>query len=198
MSSNKKPSKQELKTLQQQKLAKKEAYRQFMRQFLPLVIAVGLWLTISAILHLPAFREQVQEFFVKFTLNSAVSFGKLLFIPVQSFSFPNITVSGYTMEVIMECTAYNFYIFVICLSLLSPVKWSQRLLTLFIFLAAVFVVNSFRFYTMGFIGKHYSHLFHDVHDYLWNILFGFMVFLIWLWRYKDAGNKSHIVPEAGT
>jgi exosortase/archaeosortase family protein len=193
MSSKKKPSKQELKTQQQEKLAKKEAYRQFMRQFLPLLIAVALWIIISAILHLPALRSQVQEFFIRFTLNSAVSFGKLIFIPVESYMFPKITVGGYTMEVIMECTAYNFYIFVICLSLLSPVKWKQRLLTMIIFVAAIFVVNSFRFYTMGFIGKHYNHLFHDIHDYLWNILFGFMVFLIWLWRYKDAGVKKEAV-----
>jgi len=190
MSSVKKTGKNELKARQQEKLAKKEAYRQFMRQFLPLLIAVALWLIISAILHLPAFRKEVQEFFIRFTLNSAISFGKLLFIPVESYMFPKITVGGYTMEVIMECTAYNFYIFVICLSLLSPVKWTQRLLTMLIFVAAIFVVNSFRFYTMGFIGKHYNHLFHDIHDYLWNILFGFMVFLIWLWRYKDAGVKK--------
>jgi exosortase/archaeosortase family protein len=190
MSSVKKAGKNELKARQQEKLVKKEAFRQFMRQFLPLVIAVALWLIISAILHLPAFRSEVQEFFISFTLNSAISFGKLLFIPVESYIFPKITVSGYTMEVIMECTAYNFYIFVFCLSLLSPVKWTQRLLTMLIFVAAIFVVNSFRFYTMGFIGKHYNHLFHDIHDYLWNILFGFMVFLIWLWRYRDAGVKK--------
>lgn len=193
MTSAKKTGKNELKARQQEKLAKKEAYRQFMRQFLPLVIAVALWLIISAILHLPVFRKEVQEFFIRFTLNSAISFGKLLFIPVESYMFPKITVGGYTMEVIMECTAYNFYIFVICLSLLSPVKWKHRLLTMLIFVAAIFVVNSFRFYTMGFIGKHYNHLFHDIHDYLWNILFGFMVFLIWLWRYKDAGVKKEVV-----
>ena len=86
----------------------------------------------------------------------------------------------------MECTAYNFYIFVIYLSLLSPVKWKQRIITLLIFLGAVFVVNNMRFITMGYIGKHSPHLFHYIHDYLWNILFGFMVFLIWAWRYKDT------------
>jgi exosortase/archaeosortase family protein len=190
MPSPHKHPKQTLKTKQREKLAKKEAYRMFMKQFLPLIIAVGLWLITSAILHLPAFREQVQDFFVRFTLNSAVAFGKLLFIPVESLVYPNITVAGYTMEVIMECTAYNFYIFVIFLSLLSPVNWKQRLLTLAIFLAAIFVVNNFRFYTMGFIGKNYSHLFHNVHDYLWNILFGFFVFLIWLWRYREPGRAQ--------
>lgn len=184
MASSKTP-KQDLKARKKEKLEKEVAYRNFLKHFLPLVIAVVLWITISAVLHLPAFRSQVQDFFIRFTLNSALAFGKLLFIPVESTGFPMISVAGYGMKVIMECTAYNFYIFVICLSLLSPVKWTQRLLTLLIFVSAVFVVNNFRFYTMGFIGKYYAHMFDSVHDYLWNILFGFMVFLIWLWRYRN-------------
>lgn len=180
-----KPTKQGHKVKKKEKLGKELAFRNFVKHFVPLIIAVVLWITISAVLHLPALRDQVHDFFVRFTLNSAVAFGKLLFIPVESTGFPMITVAGYGMKVIMECTAYNFYIFVVCLSLLSPVKWYQRLLTLAIFVSAVFVVNNFRFYTMGFIGKYYAHMFDSVHDYLWNILFGFMVFLIWLWRYRN-------------
>lgn len=195
MSPSKKITKQEVKTKQQEKVAKKEAFRQFLKHFMPLVLAVALWIIISAVLHLPAFRSQVQEFFIRFTLDAAVGFGKLIFLPVDSYAFPKITVGGYTMEVIMECTAYNFYIFVVCLSLLSPVSWKNKLYTLVIFLAAVFLVNNLRFYTMGYVGKHHSHLFHDIHDYLWNILFGFLVFLIWLWRYKDAGIKKPVVLE---
>lgn len=179
-----KSSKEEDKAKQKEKQVKKEAYRQFMQQFKPLLIAVALWFIANAILHLPAIKDQVQELFVRFTLNSALIFGKLLFIPVESRSFPMITVGGYTMEVIMECTAYNFYLFVIFLSLLSPVNWRQRLLTLLIFVSSVFVINSFRFYTMGFIAIHFGHLFDTVHDYLWNVLFGFLVFLIWLWRFR--------------
>jgi len=109
-----------------------------------------------------------------------------LIIPVESPAFPKITVAGYTMQVIMECTAYTFYIFVFYLSILSPVKWYQRLITLVVFMLSVFVVNNFRFYTMGFIGKYYVDIFHQVHDYFWNILFGFLVFLIWMWRYRSV------------
>lgn len=186
MSYSKKTAKQTIKEKQKEKLAKREAFNQFKRQFLPLLTAVALWFTINAIMHLPAFKTQVLEFFIRFTLYSAVGFGQLIFIPVESHNFPMITVAGYTMQVIMECTAYNFYVFAICLSLLSPGRWWQRLLTLVIFLSAIFVINNFRFYTMGFIGNNYPHLFHDVHDYLWNILFGFLVFLIWLWRFSDV------------
>ena len=170
----------------QQKLEKKEAYKKLMVSFKPLIIAVLLWFVSISIIHLPAIKNEVAFFFINFTINSAVSFGKLLFLPVETHNFPNITVSGYTMKVVMECTAYNFYIFVIYLSLLSPVNWKQKIYTLIIFLAAVFIVNNLRFITVGYIGKYWPTMFHYVHDYLWNVLFGFMVFLIWAWRYKNT------------
>ena len=37
---------------------------------------------------------------------------------------------------------------------------------------------------MGFVGFHYAHMFHFIHDYIWDFLFGFMIFLIWVWRYN--------------
>jgi exosortase/archaeosortase family protein len=172
------------KAIQQAKLAKKENSKRFMEHFRPLMFAVLLWFITVSVLHLPGINEDVMRIFVGFTLESAILFGKLLFISVESHAYPNITVSGYTMQVIMECTAYNFYIFVIYLSLFSPVKWKQKLWTLVIFLSAVFVVNNLRFVTMGFVGNYSEQLFHIIHDYLWNILFGFMVFIIWTWRYK--------------
>ncbi len=174
---------------QKEKLSKQEAYREFMRQFKPLIIAVALWLLTINLIHLQFIRDEVQHFFVSFILESSVLFGKMLFLPVSSPGFPYITVSGYTMEVIMECTAYNFYIFVIYLSLLSPVSWKHRIITLLIFLAAIFVINNLRFIVMGYVGKYNPQLFDYIHDYLWNILFGFLVFLIWMWRYKPAMDK---------
>jgi len=183
------------KTRKYEKLAKKEAFRIFLHSFMPLLIAVILWMATLTILHLPGISDAVAQSFISFTLDSALVFGKILFIPVASHSFPNITVSGYTMTVVMECTAYNFYIFAFYLSLLSPVNWKQRLITLLIFLGAVFIVNNLRFVTMGFVGKFSPQLFHYIHDYLWNILFGFMVFIIWVWRYKSAtGGKESTKP----
>ena len=97
------------------------------------------------------------------------------------------------MKVVMECTAYNFYIFVIYLSLLSPVSFKQRIITLAIFIGAVFFVNSMRFIVLGYIGSHHADLFHLLHDYLWNILFGLMVFIIWAWRY---GGFNYTINES--
>ena len=172
--SEKRTKKQKQQAGAHEKLAKKQHIKKFWRSFMPLLLAVLLWLVTLTILHLPAIRDGVAQFFISFTLDSALAFGKLLFIPVESRSFPNITVDGYTMQIVMECTAYNFYIFVFYLSLLSPVSWSQRILTLVIFLSAVFILNNLRFVTMGFIGNQSAEWFHFIHDYFWNILFGFM------------------------
>jgi exosortase/archaeosortase family protein len=179
------PGKKVLKNAGQlEKSERRRALKKFYRSFLPLMLAVLLWIITISILHLPGIKEEAMQVFIQFTLSSALVFGKLFFIPVESLSYPNITVSGYTMKIVMECTAYNFYIFVIFLSLLSPVKWKQRIITLLIFIGAVFIVNNLRFITMGYIGNYSGQLFHLIHDYLWNILFGFMVFLIWAWRYN--------------
>ncbi len=165
---------------------KRAANRQLIKQFLPLIAAVTLWIVSSTIMHLPSIKNEVAHFFIDFTLQSSLLFGKVFFIPVSSTAFPFLTIGGYTMKVVMECTAYNFYLFVIFLSLFSPVNWKQRLITLFVFLLAVFVINNLRFITVGYIGSYSQKMFHLVHDYLWNILFGFLVFLIWAWRYNNT------------
>jgi exosortase/archaeosortase family protein len=165
------------------KQKKKEAQKKSIKDFIPLILAVALWVITLSLLHLPSIKNDVQYFFTNFTINSTILFGKLLFIPIQSHNYPNITVDGFTMKVVMECTAYNFYIFVIYLSLFSPVKFKQRMITLVIFLDAVFIVNNLRFIVLGYIGQHSASVFHYLHDYLWNILFGLMVFIIWAWRY---------------
>ncbi|HNS17975.1 MAG TPA: archaeosortase/exosortase family protein [Bacteroidales bacterium] len=164
-------------------MTKKEARRQMLRQFLPLFYAILSWAAVMFILHLPSIQYDIIGFFVRFTIQSAVLFGKIFFIPIESPEFPLLRVGGFQMAVIMECTAYNFYIFTIFLSLFSPVSWKQRLITLAIFMPSIFVINNLRFVSMGYIGKYYPAQFDQVHDYIWNILFGFLIFLIWLWRY---------------
>jgi exosortase/archaeosortase family protein len=184
--------KKDKKQKQRTENAKKEAFTQFYRQFVPLLIAFALWIIANVVIHLPAFKEQVQQFFVQFTIGSVKAIGSLLPIQVTSDVSPLIAINGYSMQVVMECTAYNFYLFVFFLSILSPVKWVYRLTTLVIFMLAIFLVNSLRFITLGLIGKLYPDLFHGLHDYVWNILFGILVFLIWLWRYR----ATHIGKKA--
>lgn len=183
--------KQKIKNIKEKELQENQmAKKRFVKQFIPLMVAVFLWIGTSMILHLPSIKNEVATFFINFTLQSSLLFGKLLFIPIVSTTFPFLTIGGYTMQVVMECTAYNFYLFVFFLSLLSPVNWKQKIITLLVFLVAVFFVNNLRFITVGYIGSYSQNLFHLVHDYLWNILFGFLVFLIWAWRYNKSFDKK--------
>jgi len=174
-------------------MTQKEVRKQMLRHFRPLLYAIIAWGIVMLVLHLPAIQLKIVAFFVQFTIQSALIFGKIFFIPISSPEFPLLRVDGYQMAIIMECTAYNFYIFTLFLSLFSPVSWKQRLITLAIFLPSIFVINNLRFVTMGYIGKYYPAQFDQVHDYIWNILFGFLVFLIWLWRYQKylpGGTKA--------
>ena len=186
----KKKQKIKVKKKEDKLQAKQMAKKRFVKQFIPLMIAVFLWIGTSMILHIPSIKNEVATFFINFTLQSSLLFGKLFFIPIVSTAFPFLTIGGYTMQVVMECTAYNFYLFVFFLSLLSPVNWKQKIITLLIFLVAVFIVNNLRFVTVGYIGSYSQNLFHLVHDYLWNILFGFLVFLIWAWRYNKTFDET--------
>jgi exosortase/archaeosortase family protein len=162
-----------------------------MVQFKPLMIAVLLWIVTLFVLHLPAIKNEAALFFIKFTLHSTLVFGKMLSIPMESPGFPYITVFGYPMKIVMECTAYNFYIFIIYLSLLSPIKWKQRIITLILFIGVLFIFNNLRTIIMGFVGKHSPQLLYYIHDFIWDFMFGFIVFLIWVWRYHvTLGEKD--------
>lgn len=97
------------------------------------------------------------------------------------------------MEIIVECTAYNFYLFAIALAVFAnwPVRF--KFINLLIFFAVIFFTNILRFFAMGLVGRHYPEFFDTTHDYVWNILFGFMIFGVWAWR--DKANNPDFKPN---
>lgn len=42
---------------------------------------------------------------------------------------------------------------------------------------------------MGYIGSWMPGAFEAIHDYLWNVVFGILVFAVWLWRDRKANPK---------
>lgn len=134
------------------------------------------------IIYIPVIHDYLMDFFIKFVINSTVFIGNLLFIPVKSHQFPLISVSGYTMKVIFECTAYNFYFFALALVIFAKWKIIDKLINLGIFLLSIFLLNTVRFIVMGYVGKLWPSMFHQIHDYVWTILFGIMVFILYIWR----------------
>jgi exosortase/archaeosortase family protein len=190
----------ERKTQAQARIQKKEMRKQLFRQLSPLLWTFVAWFAITTIMHLPAFSRQVQDFFVHFTTVSAYWFGKIFFLPVKMYGVPYLSVNGFQMEVITECTAYNFYVFGAMLVVFARWPIRHKIVNFGIILVSIFILNNLRFISMGYVGSFRPELFDLVHDYAWNILFGFLVFGIWAWRETAArkairGRELHAAPD---
>ncbi len=169
-----------------QKERKKARRKELAYKLKPLLLTFVVWFALKSMIHIPFVGSNFEPFFVSFTTHTSYWLGRLLFIPIEMHGVPYLSVNNFFMEVIMECTAYNFYLFVIVLTIFSRWPLRHKLMSMGIFLATIFVINSFRFITMGYVGSFRPDLFDVVHDYVWNILFGFLVFGIWIWREEVA------------
>jgi len=167
--------------------------KELLIKLLPLIKAFALWFLLVIIVHLPFVKEGFRNFFVGFTTGSTVVMSKILFIPIERMGFANISLNGFNMEIIVECTAYNFYLFAIALAVFANWSFKHKLINLLIFLGVIFLTNNLRFFAMGFVGRYYPELFDTTHDYVWNILFGFMIFGVWAWR--DKVNNPDFKPK---
>lgn len=182
--------KKELKKQAALEKAEKNKRKEAIESLKPLFYSFALWGALMGIIYIPAIHESVMDGFVSFVVKSTVIVGSLLFLPVESQQVPQITVAGYNMRVIFECTAYNFYLFSIALVVFARWNIKDKLINFGIFVASIFVLNAFRFIVMGYVGKFWPQLFHQIHDYVWTIVFGLVVFILYIWRndksLKDA------------
>lgn len=167
--------------------------KELLIKLLPLIKAFALWFLLVLIVHIPGIKEEFRNFFVGFTTNSTIAMGKLFFIPIQKLGFSTITLDGFSMEIIVECTAYNFYLFAIALAVFANWNLKHKLINLLIFFVVIFLTNILRFFAMGYVGRYYPQIFDTTHDYVWNILFGFMIFGVWAWR--DKLNNPDFQPK---
>ncbi len=156
------------------------------RSLKPLLWAFAAWFVINTIIHLPGLRDHIATFLIKFTTYSAYWFGRVLFLPVEVDRLPFLTVNGFRMQVIIECTAYTFYLFAVVLVIFARWPLRHKFTSLAIMLLGIFVMNNLRFISMGYLGSYRPELFDVVHDIVWNVLFGFIVFGLWAWRELTA------------
>jgi exosortase/archaeosortase family protein len=168
----------------------KPELKDYLKKLMPLIKAFALWFVMVIIVQLPGIKEAFRDFIVGATTSSTMALGKILFIPIERTGFSSIKVNDFAMSIIVECTAYNFYLFAIALAIFAEWKWKDKLINFLIFLAVIFFVNNLRFFAMGYVGRHYPEFFDTTHDYVWNILFGFLVFGIWAWR--DTKTNIHL------
>lgn len=167
--------------------------KELLIKLLPLIKAFVLWFVLVIIVHIPGIKDAFRNFFVGFTTSSTYGIGKILFLPIQRLSFSSIALDGFSMEIVVECTAYNFYLFAISLAVFANWKLKHKLMNLLIFFLVIFLSNTLRFFAMGYVGRYYPDLFDTTHDYIWNILFGFMIFGVWAWR--DKVNNPDFRPK---
>jgi exosortase/archaeosortase family protein len=158
--------------------------KELLIKLLPLIKAFALWFVLVLIVHIPGIRDDFRNIFVGFTTTSTYLMAKIFFIPMEKMSFSTISLSGFNMEIIVECTAYNFYLFAIALAVFANWSIIRKLINLLIFIVIIFLTNNLRFFAMGYLGRYYPDVFDTAHDYVWNILFGFMIFGVWAWRDK--------------
>ncbi len=173
----------------QAKLQIKERRQAVLHSLKPLLWAFIAWFVLNTLLHLPGVKETAEAAFVGFTTYAAYWFGKLLFLPVEMGEVPYLTVNGFHMRVVMECTAYNFYLLGFVLVLFARWPLQHKFSSLGVILLGIFIVNNLRFITMGYLGSYRPDMFHLIHDIVWNVLFGFMVFGLWAWREIASGKK---------
>jgi exosortase/archaeosortase family protein len=162
-----------------QKALEKQEKSQERKRLLPLAKAFAVWIIMVLIVSIPALKDDFAKFFIDFTTQTVLILGKILFIPIEDLGNQLISVAGFDLNIIYECTAYNFYVFVIPLVFFSNWTFWKKLVSLLVFLLSIIVANAFRFIIMGYIGKSFPRLFESIHDYVWNIIFALMVFLIW-------------------
>jgi exosortase/archaeosortase family protein len=167
--------------------------KELLIKLLPLIKAFALWFILVLIVHIPGIKEGFRNLFVGFTTQSTYIIGKLIFLPIQKPGFSSITIDGFSMEIIVECTAYNFYLFALALAVFANWSVKHKIINLGIFLGVIFITNILRFFAMGYVGRYYPEMFSTTHDYVWNILFGFMIFGVWAWR--DQINNPDFQPK---
>ena len=138
-------SKKEIRLQKAEKARLKQKKAQERQKLMPLIKAFGLWIVLVLILNIPSLKETFAGFFVDLTVKSVLGLSKLLFLPVVHLGGQNISVNGYNLQIIYECTAYNFYLFVIPLVIFSNWEIKAKLLNLIIFIGAIVIANFSRF-----------------------------------------------------
>lgn len=190
MAKDKIQQKKEQKLKQAQDKAEQNKRKEAIESLKPLLYSFALWGALMGVIYIPVVHHAIMDFFVAFVVKSTVVIGNIFFLPVESSGTPMIKVAGYTMRVIFECTAYNFYLFAIALVVFARWELKDKLINFLLFVVSIFILNSFRFIIMGYVGKFWPNMFHQIHDYVWTIVFGLVVFILYIWRndksLKDA------------
>lgn len=172
---NQKKIEKQRRLQKQREQQNKEAKRLIL---IPLIKTFALWLVLVGIIHF--FVGFFGPFLISFTAKALKVFCTVFFIPITLSGLKNVTIMGYPIQVVVECTAYNYYLFAIALAAFAKWTFRDKLINVAIFLFAIFIINNLRFIILAAAGKFYPDIFDIIHDYFWNILFAFITLGLWM------------------
>lgn len=114
------------------------------------------------------------------TVAAHVALLSRIFDPNLVRSAAIITSSGFSIEVVYECTG-AFTMFILNAMILSwPASWQRKLLGIVGGCAVLYLLNLLRMATLVYVGGHYSSEFFDsFHKYFWQATFIAVVLLVW-------------------
>lgn len=125
---------------------------------------------------------ELSDFGLRLTLANTRALGSLLGLALGG-SGDILSVNGFPMRIIFECTALQ-YVLILSLAMLlyRTHGIGYRLFGVAVACVAVLAANALRLLVTGMIGSLSQEGFHFVHEYLWVALFALLVFGIWkLW-----------------
>jgi len=139
-----------------------------------------LWIVLILLVRTDFSRIYTDSFIIRFTHSSVAGFCKIFGIPVVDTTCPLITINSTAMEIVPECTIYDYYLMVVALVVFTAWKWKDRLINGLIMIAILYITNIFRFIAMGFIGRYFPSTFKFTHDYLWGLIFALFTLALWI------------------
>lgn len=117
-----------------------------------------------------------------FTILLTRGVGAILGIPISS-SGDIITVNGFAMRIISQCTAVD-YVVILAAAMLLYTRHSlaYRLTGVAVAIPLILLANAGRLLMTGMVGAYSRSAFQFIHDYLWVVGFALLVFALWsLW-----------------
>jgi len=146
-----------------------------------IALTFGLWILLSAGFRFFAFNMFFYETLLAFVKGYLEVFSGLFGVIYHEFPSSDnlIALNGASLKIIYECTAYSYYLFIFAIVLFSPWKWHQKLwggATLFVLTT---LLNALRFFSVAWIIRKHPDQLDIFHDYVWNILFAVIVFLMY-------------------
>lgn len=146
-----------------------------------LALTFGLWIILSVGFRFFAFNMFFYEALLDFVKWYLELFSNLFGVFYHEYPSSDnlISLNGASLKIIYECTAYSYYLFIISIVIFSPWKLLQKFWGGAVILVITTMLNAARFFSVAWIIRKHPEQLDIFHDYVWNILFAVIVFVLY-------------------